>query len=298
VTELLRDARYGLCLLWKSPGFTAVSLFALALGIGAITAIFSLLYSVLLAPLPYPHAVQLVMVWSHQKGDRIETSPQDYLDWQKQSTVFASLNAWTGAGFTISTPEWTEQVHASRVAPGFFDLLFGEKPHLGRHFIPEDTQAGNDHVIILNYRFWRDRFGGDPGIVGKVLRTSGEPFTVVGVAAPSPSDKGDADLTFRWRGSPEKLPAKTTSCLSWAPETRCHTFRSQRRDVRHRPASGTEQSQDQPRTDRHRRAAQGRLPSPKHPDGPLADVRRGRFRAPHRLREHPQFAAGLGHGAA
>jgi putative ABC transport system permease protein len=104
MTELLRDIRYGLRLLWKSPGFTSVSVLALALGIGATTAIFSLLYSVLLTPLPYAHSDQLVMIWSHQKGDRIETSPNDYLDWQKQSTVFQSLNAWTGAGFTISTP--------------------------------------------------------------------------------------------------------------------------------------------------------------------------------------------------
>ncbi len=195
MTELLRDIRYGLRLFWKSPGFTSVSLLALALGIGATTAIFSLLYSVLLAPLPYAHADELVMIWSHQKGERIETSPRDYLDWQKQSTVFQSVNAWTGAGFTISTPEWTEQVQATRVAPGFFDLLSGEKPYLGRHFLPEDTQVGNDHVVILTYRFWREKFGSDPNIVGKKLRMSGELYTVLGVAVPGPNDKGDADMS-------------------------------------------------------------------------------------------------------
>lgn len=195
MTELLRDIRYGLRLLWKSPGFTSVSLIALALGIGATTAIFSLLYSILLAPLPYAHADELVMIWSHQKGERIETSPSDYLDWQKQSTVFQSVNAWTGAGFTISTPEWTEQVQATRVAPGFFDLLSGEKPYLGRHFLLEDTQVGNDHVVILTYRFWREKFGSDPNIVGKKLRMSGELYTVLGVAAPGPNDKGDADMS-------------------------------------------------------------------------------------------------------
>ena len=195
MTELLRDIRYGLRLLWKSPGFTSVSLIALALGIGATTAIFSLLYSILLAPLPYAHADELVMIWSHQKGERIETSPSDYLDWQKQSTVFQSVNAWTGAGFTISTPEWTEQVQATRVAPGFFDLLSGEKPYLGRHFLPEDTQVGNDRVVILTYRFWREKFGSDPNIVGKKLRMSGELYTVLGVAAPGPNDKGDADMS-------------------------------------------------------------------------------------------------------
>jgi putative ABC transport system permease protein len=203
--ELLRDIRYGLRLLWKSPGFTSVSLLALALGIGATTAIFSLLYSVLLAPLPYAHADQLVMIWSHQKGDRIETSPNDYLDWQKQSTVFQSLNAWTGAGYTISTPDWTEQVQASRVAPGFFDLLVGEQAYLGRHFLPEDTQRGNDHVTILNYKFWREKFGSDPSIVGKKLRMSGELYTVIGVSAPGPNDKGDAELCVPLAFRPEEI---------------------------------------------------------------------------------------------
>ena len=188
MTELWRDIRYGLRLLWKSAGFTSVSLLALALGIGATTAIFSLLYSVLLAPLPYVDSDRIMMVWSHQKGERNGTSPSDYLDWQKQATAFESLNAWTGDGFTISTPDWTEQVQASRVAPGFFDLLFSPKVLLGRHFVAEDAQPGNDHVVILNNKFWRERFGSDPTIVGRKLRMSGELYTVLGVAAPSPSD--------------------------------------------------------------------------------------------------------------
>src|SRR5579863_1296975 len=190
MTELWRDIRYGLRLLWKSPGFTAVSLIALALGIGATTAIFSLLYSVLLAPLPYVEGDRIMMVWAHQKGERNNASPADYLDWQKQSTVFESLNGWTGDSFTISTPDWTEQVQASRVAPGFFDLLFGEKVALGRHFVAEDALPGNEHVVILNNKFWRDRFGSDPNILGTKLRMSGELYAVLGVAAPSASDQG------------------------------------------------------------------------------------------------------------
>src|SRR5208282_1965169 len=170
MTELWRDIRYGLRLLWKSAGFTSVSLLALALGIGATTAIFSLLYSVLLAPLPYVDSDRIVMVWSHQKGERNGTSPSDLLDWQKQATVFDSLNGWTGEGFTISTPDWTEQVQASRVAPGWFDLLFSPKVILGRHFVADDTLPGNDKVVILNNKFWRDHFGSDPSVVGRKLR--------------------------------------------------------------------------------------------------------------------------------
>ena len=205
MTELWRDIRYGSRLLWKSPGFTSVSLLALSLGIGATTAIFSLLYSVLLAPLPYVDSDRIVMVWSHQKGERNGTSPSDLLDWQKQATLFDSLNGWTGEGFTISTPDWTEQVQASRVAPGFFDLLFSPKVALGRHFVAEDSQPGNDHVVILNNRFWRDRFGSDPNIVGTKLRMSGELYTVLGVAAPSPSDVGDSSMNVPLAFKPEEI---------------------------------------------------------------------------------------------
>ena len=204
MTELWRDIRYGLRLLWKSPGFTTVSLLALALGIGATTAIFSLLYSVLLAPLPYVDGDRIVMVWSHQHGERNGTSPNDYLDWQKQSTVFDSLNAWTGDGFTISTPDWTEQVQASRVAPGLFDLLYSPKVLLGRHFVAEDAQPGNDHVVILNNKFWRERFGSDPTVVGRKLRMSGELYTVLGVAAPNPGDQGDSKMSVPLAFKPEE----------------------------------------------------------------------------------------------
>src|SRR5580698_10464465 len=206
MTELWRDIHYGLRLLWKSPGFTSVSLLALALGIGATTAIFSLLYSVLLAPLPYVDSDRIVMVWSHDKSGELNgTSPSDLLDWQKQATVFDSLNGWTGEGFTISTPDWTEQVQASRVAPGWFDLLFSPKMILGRHFIADDSLPGNDRVVILNNRFWRDRFGSDPSIVGKKLRMSGELYTVLGVAAPNPGDNGDSKMNVPLVFKPDEM---------------------------------------------------------------------------------------------
>jgi putative ABC transport system permease protein len=194
--EILGDIRFGLRLLLKSPGFTVVSLLALALGIGATTAIFSLLYSVLLAPLGYPNPDQLVMVWSHRNGARMSVSSEDYLDWQRQNTVFQSLDAWTGTGFTISTQDWTDQIQATRCSSGFFDNLMGQRTALGRHFLPEESQVGNDHVVILNHSCWKQRFGSDPDIVGKTLRMSGESYTVVGVAAPSPSDRGAGEI--RW----------------------------------------------------------------------------------------------------
>jgi hypothetical protein len=136
VTEFLRDIRFGSRLLWKSPGFAVVSLLALALGIGATTAIFSLLYSVLLAPLPYPDADRLVMVWEHRKGERINVTTEDYQDWQRQSTVFQTLGAWSGEGFTLSTANWTEEVQATRSSTGFFDSLIGQNVHLAGTSFP------------------------------------------------------------------------------------------------------------------------------------------------------------------
>ena len=205
MNEILGDIRFGLRLLLKSPGFAIVCLLALALGIGATTAIFSLLYSVLLAPLSYPNSDQLVMVWSHRNGKRMSASTEDYLDWQRQNTVFQSLDAWTGTGFTISTGEWTDQIQATRCSPGFFDNLMGQRTVLGRHFVPEDGQVGNDHEVILNHSFWQQRFGGDPNIVGKTLRMSGESYTVVGVAAPSPSDRGDSQMNVPLAFQPDEI---------------------------------------------------------------------------------------------
>jgi putative ABC transport system permease protein len=146
------------------------------------------------------------MVWSHDKtGERNGTSPMDLLDWQKQATVFDSLNGWTGEGFTISTPDWTEQVQATRAHPGWFDLLFSPKVLFGRHFVADDTLTGNDHVVILNNKFWRDRFGSDPKVVGTKLRMRGELYTVVGVAAPSPSDVGDSSMNVPLAFKPDEL---------------------------------------------------------------------------------------------
>jgi len=205
MSDLLRDVRYGSRLLWKNPGFAVVSLLALALGIGATSAIFSLLYSVLLAPLPYPDSDRMMMVWTHRKGERNSTSTEDYRDWQRQNTVFQTLGAWTGQSFTLSTPNWTEEVQATRCAPGFFDLLIGQNVYLGRHFIPDDGKVGNDHVVILNYPYWQQRFGGDPHVIGRKLRMSGELYTVIGVAAPGPNDQGETQMSIPLAFQPEEV---------------------------------------------------------------------------------------------
>ncbi len=186
--SIVRDIRFGIRLLWKGPGFTSVSLLALALGIGGTTAIFSVVYATLLAPLPYHDPDQLVMVWSRIQGGRNVVSAGDFLDWKSQSAVFQDLAAWSGRGLSISTSDRPEQVQAAITTPGWCTLI-GFTFHLGRDFLTEEGEQGKDQVAILSYRLWQQRFGADRGIVGRQIRIDGKPCTVVGVLAPGPADR-------------------------------------------------------------------------------------------------------------
>jgi predicted permease len=187
VTNLLRDVRFGLRLLWRSPGFTAVALLALALGIGANTAIFSVVYATLLAPLPYPNPDQLVMVWSRIQGNRNVTAAGDFLDWKQQSTAFQDINAWTGGAVNLATAQRPEQMDAVFMTPGF-NTMIGTPMFLGRDFRLEEGHPGEDQVVILRYRVWEERFDRNPAIIGTQIRVDGKPRTVVGVLSPLPSE--------------------------------------------------------------------------------------------------------------
>jgi putative ABC transport system permease protein len=186
--QLLRDARFGMRLLWKNPGFTAVAVLTLALGIAANTAIFSVVYATFLAPLPYPEPERLVMVWSRIQGNRNVTAAGDFLEWKRQATVFQDINAWTGGRANFGGGDRPENVPAQRETPGFTTMM-GHPFLLGRDFTPEEGTPGNDHVVILAHRFWQERFGGDRGIIGREVRINSTPYTVVGVLAPGASDR-------------------------------------------------------------------------------------------------------------
>ena len=186
--KLLRDAGFGLRLLGRSPGFTAVAVLALALGIASTTAIFSVVYATLLAPLPYAHPEQLVMVWSRIHGNRNVTAAADYLDWKNQSSVFQGLSAWTGRTMNVATADRPEQVQGTATTPGFATTI-GHRMFLGRDFLPEEGTPGKDHVVILTYQLWRERFGADRDIVGRPIRLDGKPYTVVGVIEQGPADR-------------------------------------------------------------------------------------------------------------
>jgi putative ABC transport system permease protein len=204
VETLWRDFRYALRSFRRTPAFTAVALLALVLGIGANTAIFSVVYAVLLEPLPYPHPEQLVMVWSTVNGHRQIVSAGDYLDWKRQNTVFQNVLPWIGGRFNLSASGRPEMVRARICAPGLLDLQ-GITFAMGRDFLPDEGQAGKDHVVVISHVLWQRRFGSDPQILGKRIRMDGQPYTVVGVLASGMPDRFESQVMVPLVIRPDQL---------------------------------------------------------------------------------------------
>ncbi|HEY1263062.1 MAG TPA: ABC transporter permease [Terriglobales bacterium] len=208
---IFNDVRYGLRQWKRTPGFTAIAVLTLALGIGATTAMFSLIYSIFLAPMPYPEPDRVVMIWPMLHGERQGVSPAIYLDWKRQNTVFESIGAWGSAGtteFNLSTGDRAERIIAAFNAPSRDADVLQIPLLMGRHFLPEEGEVGRDHVVILTHRSWQSRFGSDPNIIGKQLRLNGEPYTVVGVARPGPADRMPEDLSIPLSFRPEVMDRK------------------------------------------------------------------------------------------
>ncbi len=200
---LLRNLRYTARTLWKNPGLTLTILFTLALGIGANTAIFTVDYATLLAPLPYPQPDQLVMVWSKIKTFRNGISAGDYTDWKRQNHSFQDLNATTGGSFNIASKDQPENIDGGLFTPGYFNML-GLPFFLGRDFLPEESVDGKDHEVILTHKLW-SHLGADPKLVGHTMRVNGEPYTVVGVLAPGIFDRSQAQIAVPLAFKPEQL---------------------------------------------------------------------------------------------
>jgi putative ABC transport system permease protein len=203
VISLWRNVRFGLRLLRKNPGFAAVAILSFAFGIGATTAISSIVYGTLLAPLPYPQPEQLVAVWSKIDGNHNGVSAGDFLDWKAQSRSFQELSALTGSRFNLSASSEPEQVNGGQVPPGFIGRVFGKGPVLGRDFLPEEGVLGRDKVVILSHRLWVRRFGSDREVVGRQIRIDGEPRTVVGVLPAGAYDRYDVELWVPLTFKPE-----------------------------------------------------------------------------------------------
>ncbi len=162
LADLWQDLRYGLRTLLKNPGFTIVAVIALALGIGANSAIFSVVNAVLLRPLPFKNPQQLVMVWenaAHLGFPKNTPSPPNFLDWQRQNTVFTGMAAMSERSFNLTGVGEPERLDGRRVSANLFDLL-GVPALLGRTFVPEDDRSGS-RVVLLSYSLWQRRFGSD-----------------------------------------------------------------------------------------------------------------------------------------
>jgi predicted permease len=200
---ILRNFQYALRQLSKSPVFAFTAVLTLALGIGANTAIFTVVYATLLAPMPYPEPDQLVMVWSKIQTFHNVIAAQDFVDWKRENKTFQDLNAWTGGSFNLATKDQPEYVEGQLTTPGFYRMM-GVNFQYGRDFLPEEGVAGKDHVVILVNKEWK-KLGSDPNIVGKQIRIDGTPYTVVGVMAPGQPDRLNQWLVVPLVFKPEQL---------------------------------------------------------------------------------------------
>jgi predicted permease len=177
----LKDLQYGARSLRKNPAFAFVAIITLALGIGATTAVFSVVNAVLLRPLPFKDPDQLLWVWSRRPdNNKAPFSLPDFLDHRDQNQTLREIAAFSNIGLSLSGPERTERLQGLRVSASMFQLL-GVEATVGRLMFPEDDEPANRHVVVLTYECWQRRFVGEPQIVGKTLNLNGESYEIIGV---------------------------------------------------------------------------------------------------------------------
>jgi len=184
--SFIQDLRFGVRMLMKQPGFTLIAVLTLALGIGANTAIFSVVNAVLLRPLPYSEPGRLVQVWvtnpqANRWGDWV--SYPDFLDWREQNTVFDEIGACREFPFNLTGTDSPEALFGAYVSASLFTVL-GVKPILGRTFLAEEDRPGANRVAVISHGLWQRRFGADPGLIGKTIQVDGESHVVVGIMPP------------------------------------------------------------------------------------------------------------------
>src|SRR5512132_632497 len=183
MNTLLADIKFGARMLLKSPMMTFIALLALTLGIGANTAIFSVVNAVLLRSFPYADADRLVMVWEKRQGARTDQNVinlGNFFDWKEQNQVFTDMAAFIDRNFNLTSDGDPEEVPGQFAMTNLFSVL-GTNPILGRTFVDEDVRDGQPRVIVISYGLWQRRFGGDPHIIGRQITLNERPGTIVGV---------------------------------------------------------------------------------------------------------------------
>src|SRR6267142_5188269 len=196
---LLKDVRYGIRSLARHPAFTAVAVITLALGIGANTAIFSVVNAVLLRPLPFDDPERIVWVWDTQP--QLSTAPAalpDFLDWKEQNRSFEHLAAYQSGNMFLDAGDGTTDTRVGLVTPEMFSL-FHVSPILGRTFTNEETLPGRFRVAVLSHSMWQNRFGSDPNVLSRTLQLNGAPYQIIGVMPAGFSYPDRAEL---WRPLP------------------------------------------------------------------------------------------------
>jgi len=196
IHSIVQDIRYGIRVLIKNPGFTLAALITLALGIGVNTAIFSVVYGVLLRPLPYKDGGRLVVLHQQSGKDHaanVAFSPKEIFDYRDKNHTLVDVVENHTMFFLLLGKDTAERVQTCVVSANFFDAL-GVKPLLGRTFVPGDETPNSDAVLVLSYQYWQSRHGGDPTIVGRVFQMNNRPHTVIGVLPPIPEYPAAADV--------------------------------------------------------------------------------------------------------
>ena len=185
MNSILQDLKYSIRTLAKSPGFTAVAILTLALGIGANTAIFSVVNAVLLRPLPFKNPAQLVLMReTYKQVGNVSVSYPDFLDWRQQSRSFAAMAVINNVGFNLSGVTQPENIGGYAVSPNFLALV-GVHPVLGRDFLPSEEKPGTAPVLLLSYQLWQSHLGGDPAVIGRSITLDGRSYSIVGVLPPT-----------------------------------------------------------------------------------------------------------------
>ena len=296
IRAFIQDVRYAARLTFKQPGVTIVTILTLALGIGANTAIFSAVDAVLLRPLPYPEADQLVKVWEKRQREGVlnnVVAPADFIDWSRMNGAFEAMAAVAAATVDLTGSGEPVRLMAAAVSTPFFDVL-RVSPVIGRGFRPEEGKVGQHRVVVLNHGLWGRRFGSDPSIVGQKIVLNGIPHDVIGVLPRSfefPDRTIELWSPLAFEGAVDSPPRTNHFLEVYArlkPEVSLERARADMDRV------GAELSRQYPEANQNHGAHVAPLheDSDAHgPHGTLASTRRGRVRPAHRLRERIEPAA-------